>query len=121
MDRLERERKLYREDAKFCLDCKVKATFCRIMRGGQHSFFFSDFVGYTAEELRNHIASNFEEGMSFENYGKLHIDHIIPRSAFDYISPACSEFAVCNSLENITPMWAKDNLRKWNKIEAEDD
>jgi hypothetical protein len=118
MDRLERERKLYREDAKFCLDCKVKATFCRIMRGGQHSFFFSDFVGYTAEELRNHIAANFQEGMNFENYGKWHIDHIIPRSAFDYISPACSEFAVCNSLENIAPMWAKDNLKKWKNYEG---
>ena len=49
--------------------------------------------------------------MSWDNYGKWHIDHIIP------LSSANSEddiYKLCN-YTNLQPLWAEDNLKKSNK------
>ena len=71
-----------------------------------------DVLGYSAEELKIHIESLFTEGMSWENYGKWHIDHIIPVTKFDKTeSPK-----VVNALTNLQPMWANENRSKYNKI-----
>ena len=38
----------------------------------------TEYTQCTIEELRQHIEAQFTEGMSWNNYGKWHIDHIIP-------------------------------------------
>ncbi len=75
-------------------------------------------IGYTMTELRQRLESQFTDGMSWENYGKWHIDHIIPQSFFVFDSIDDVEFRMCWRLENLQPLWAKDNLRKGNKIKA---
>ena len=50
--------------------------------------------------------------MSWENYGRWHIDHIIPVSYFNKNEKVC----VVNSLSNLQPLWELDNLRKHKKI-----
>ena len=55
--------------------------------------------------------------MSWENYGKWHIDHIIPRVYFNIQELGDEEFQKCWSLENLRPLWAKDNIMKKDKIE----
>ena len=69
-------------------------------------------LGYSAIELKEYIESLFIEGMSWENYGDWHIDHIIPVSSYN---PETS-IDVVNSLKNLQPLWAFDNLSKGNKI-----
>jgi hypothetical protein len=61
-----------------------------------------DLLGYSALELKNHIESLFTDGMSWENYGEWHIDHIIPVSKFHPDTPA----NVVNNLSNLQPLWA---------------
>jgi hypothetical protein len=63
-------------------------------------------------ELKEYIESLFIEGMSWENYGDWHIDHIIPVSSYN---PETS-IDVVNSIKNLQPLWAFDNLSKGNKI-----
>jgi hypothetical protein len=72
-----------------------------------------DILCCTVGFFTEYISSKFSEGMSFENYGKWHLDHIIP------LSTANNEEDVIrlNHYTNIQPLWAKDNLRKSNKIE----
>lgn len=77
---------------------------------------WENIVGYSYLELRNHLESLFRDGMSWQNYGQWHIDHIIPISFFDYKSFNDVEFKMCWRLENLQPMWAKENIRKRNKI-----
>jgi hypothetical protein len=70
-----------------------------------------ELLGYTPKELKENIESKFIQGMSWENYGEWHIDHIKPISVFDKNeSPS-----VVNSLDNLQPLWAFDNLSKGNK------
>ena len=71
-----------------------------------------DLLGYSAVELKEHIERQFTEGMSWDNHGEWHIDHIYPLSKFDDNTP----INVVNSLDNLQPLWENDNLSKSNKI-----
>ena len=71
-------------------------------------------TGATIEELRRHIEKQFRRGMSWDNYGAWHIDHIIPCSKFDLTDPR--QQAICFNYLNLRPLWAKENLRKNNRI-----
>ncbi len=74
-------------------------------------------VGYTKKELMNHLEKQFKKGMSWDNYGKWHIDHIIPISAFNYKNTEHIDFKRCWALENLKPLWANENEQKGAKLE----
>lgn len=65
-------------------------------------------IGLNRHDLAQYIESKFEEGMTWENYGEWHIDHIIPLNAAS--TPEQIE-ALCH-YTNLQPLWAEDNLRK---------
>lgn len=85
-------------------------------KAGRRSF---DLLGYTLSDLMAHLEKNFLPGMSWENYGKggWHIDHIIPRSAFNYETPDDIDFRRCWALTNLQPLWEADNMIKGNKLD----
>tara|TARA_R110000868_G_scaffold203969_8_gene451960 strand:+ start:128 stop:1624 length:1497 start_codon:yes stop_codon:yes gene_type:complete len=65
-----------------------------------------DILGYSVDDLVIHLQSLFTDGMSWDNYGEWHVDHIIPISEFDYDSINDYEFAKCWELTNLRPMWS---------------
>lgn len=67
-------------------------------------------IGCSSKTLRQHIETQFMNGMTWENYGQWHVDHIIPCSAFDFSKPGEQE--KCFHYTNLQPLWAKDNLIK---------
>lgn len=76
-------------------------------------------LGCTIDELKLHIESQFEPGMTWDNWGKgegcWHIDHIIPFHLLD-MTQYSHQRLVCH-YKNLRPMWAKDNLsRKYDDI-----
>lgn len=71
-------------------------------------------LGCSIEELKFHLEKQFTKGMSWENYGKWHIDHIKPCASFNLSLEA--EQKICFHFTNLQPLWAKDNIRKSNKI-----
>ncbi len=73
----------------------------------------SAFFGCTGEQLKKHIEAQFTKGMSWENYGQWHVDHIVPCAAFD-LSDA-RHAAICFNWQNLQPLWAKDNVEKSDK------
>ena len=70
-----------------------------------------DELGYSAMVLKNHLESMFTDGMTWGNHGEWHIDHIIPVSKFSKETKP----SVVNSLSNLQPLWAFDNLSKGDR------
>jgi len=69
-------------------------------------------LGSDWEIVKEHFESLFSDGMTWDNMGKWHIDHIIP------LSTAKTEediIKLCN-YKNLQPLWEKDNLEKSDKI-----
>lgn len=71
-------------------------------------------LGYSALELKEHIDKQFTDGMSWNNYGEWHIDHINPVYTFD----KDTSVNIINSLSNLRPLWA--TTREINGIFYED-
>ena len=73
----------------------------------------TDILGCSYDEVRVHISNNFKEGMSWDNYGEWHIDHIKP------LALAHTEeetYDLCH-YTNLQPLWAIENLKKgWNSL-----
>ena len=69
-------------------------------------------LGCTYKKIRKHLESKFEIGMSWDNHGGWHIDHIVP------LSSAKTEKELYRLLkwQNIQPLWAEANLRKKNGV-----
>ena len=77
---------------------------------------YFDVLQYTPEELITHLELHFKDDMSWDNYGKWHVDHIKPISSFNIVDMGDEEFMKCWSLGNLQPMWGEENIRKSNKI-----
>jgi len=71
-----------------------------------------DLLPYTFDELKQHLENQFEDGMTWDNYGEWHVDHVIPQSHFNYSTTDSEEFKLCWSLNNLKPLWGKINLSK---------
>ena len=65
-------------------------------------------------EQQFHANSKTGEMMSWENYGKWHIDHIKPLSSFD-LTDRAQLLQACH-YTNLQPLWAEENLSKGCKI-----
>jgi len=70
-------------------------------------------VGCSVDHLRAHLESKFEAGMTWDNYGEWHVDHIRPCASFDLSDP--KELAECFNWSNLQPLWAKENISKGAK------
>lgn len=67
-------------------------------------------LGYTCDDLKAHIAAQFKDGMSWDNHGEWHIDHIEPVS--DMVKRGVTDPSVINALSNLRPLWAYENLSR---------
>lgn len=74
------------------------------------------FLGCSIEQVRKHLESQFQEGMTWENHATdgWHIDHIIPCVSFDLTKE--EEIKKCFHYTNLKPLWAEENLSKRDKI-----
>lgn len=82
------------------------------LKGGKAGRSWTTLVDYSLDDLTQHIERQFTGRMSWANMGRWHIDHIVPRAAFDYQSPNDTAFKACWALTNLRPLWKRDNIRK---------
>lgn len=80
---------------------------------------FMDEIGCTPAELRAHIESLFQHGMTWENCGRdgWQLDHKFPLS----IAVGYGEQVLKKALnyKNVQPLWEKDNYEKYNYVPSE--
>lgn len=91
--------------------CRIRAA----LMNGKNGQSWKSLVPYGSEELKKHIARCFENGMSWGNMGKWHIDHIRPIAAFKFSDPKDVGFQDCFALSNLRPIWKRKNLQKGSK------
>lgn len=72
----------------------------------------NDILGISIIDFRKHIERQFIKGMTLDNYGEWHLDHIIP------INSATTEEEVIklNHYSNFQPLWAKENISKYDTV-----
>lgn len=69
-------------------------------------------LGCSISELKDWISAKFKPGMSWDNYGKWHIDHIKPLSKFDLTDG--KQFKEACNYKNLQPLWDFENRIKSN-------
>jgi len=74
------------------------------------------YIGYTIKDLMIHLEKQFNDKMSWDNYGTWHIDHIIPQTHFKYTFFEDEDFKKCWALSNLQPLDAIENIKKGNRI-----
>lgn len=109
-------RNKYRTDPTYRLHSNMSTQLYLMISKEKNFRNWEEILGYTTLELKVHLEQQFQEGMTWENYGDWHVDHIIPKSSFVIDSIESIEFKQCWKLENLQPLWAEDNIRKSNKM-----
>lgn len=103
--------------SKKCTGCKVvrvlRRRLWKAIKYNQKSGSAIRDLGCSIKELKIYLESKFKAGMSWENYGEWHIDHVKPLSKFNLRNK--EEFKKACSYMNLQPLWAKENLSKQDK------
>jgi hypothetical protein len=94
---------------------RIRTGIRRALTGKGKSSRVFDILGYTPKDLSAHIERQFSRGMSWENVGEWHIDHIVPLSSFSIGGWDDPEIRNAWALSNLRPLWAKENMQKRDK------
>jgi len=71
---------------------------------------YYNLIGTYPELFRKHIESKFKNGMTWDNYGSWHIDHI--KAVYYFNLENEEEVNQCFNYLNLQPLDAIDNLKK---------
>ena len=71
-------------------------------------------LGCSMATFKLYIENQFEDGMTWDNYGDWHLDHVMPLASFDLTN--LGEFQTAVHYLNIQPMWALENHQKGSSI-----
>lgn len=82
------------------------------MKGWSKCGSAAKVIGCGFEDLMNHIAKQFKQGMEWGNHGKWEIDHVIPLASAT--SPE-RLLELCH-YTNLQPLWKTENRQKWAKV-----
>lgn len=108
----QRERRRY--DVKFRLNGVVFSSMRSCLKRGIKGEHWEDLVGYSIAELRQRLKRTIPDGFMWQDFldGQLHIDHIIPISAFNFSSIKHIDFQKCWALENLRLLPKEENRAK---------
>lgn len=71
------------------------------------------YLGITTDKFKEHIESQFTEGMNWDNRGEWQLDHIVPKS----LAKTEKDVYILSQWKNWQPLWRKDNMKKFNHID----
>ena len=110
-----------RNDPIFRMRCNLSTGLSKALKkkGSTKDSTTMKLVGCDLQALVNHLESFFEKGMTWENYGQWHVDHIRPITSFD--STNHDQQKVCWNWRNLFPLWGEENKLKGNEYEPIDE
>ena len=108
----------YRTNIQVRMTHNLGARIRSVIKDNRKSDNTRKLLGCSFEFFMKHMEDQFQEGMTWDNYGNpngdqtncWHVDHIKPCKTFDLSDP--KEQHKCFHYSNLQPLWAKDNLSK---------
>lgn len=101
------KRNRYKNDIQYRLTELLRKRFYKaFVRGWKKGSAVSD-LGCSIHDFKKYIETQFKDGMSWDNQGEWHLDHIIPLSAFDLTQK--EQVAIALHYTNYQPLWKVDN------------
>jgi hypothetical protein len=104
------------KDYNFKFSLNVRSLISGAFRRGTNQYKKNakteTILGCTIEEFRYYIAAQFKKGMSFDNHGEWHLDHIIPIAT----AKNQEDIIILNHYTNFQPLWAEQNFSKGDSI-----
>lgn len=104
-------------DPGFRLNERMRKAIYFSILGRKNGRHWEHLVGWTLKQLKTHLQKLFQSGMTWDNYGKWHVDHIVPISVHNFSKPEHPDFKRCWALSNLQPMWGPENQSKGARIE----
>jgi hypothetical protein len=112
-----KERK--KNDPAFKLRGNCSKLIYYALKGTKSRKSILQYLPYSIEELKQHLENQFDDNMTWENYGSYwHMDHIIPQSLLPFTSMEDENFKKCWSLSNLQPLEKIANIKKGNKLNS---
>lgn len=98
---------------------KISVSIGAALKGNKAGRHWEDIVGYTLGQLYRRLRYTMPKGYEWQDYldGKLHIDHKIPVSVFNFEKPEDIDFQKCFALKNLQLLPALENIIKSNKLD----
>lgn len=97
----------YLKNPKNKLASTFRSQIKRALSGSYKSGTWKQLLGCSVEECKKYLESKFKPGMTWENHGEWHIDHIRPIASFSMKTlPKAFHY------KNLQPLWALENLSK---------
>ena len=100
-------------DIEYKILCNLRGRLSHVIENNSKSASTTELLGCTVKFLKSYLQNKFTKNMTFDNYGKWHIDHIKPCDSFDLSKE--SEQRKCFHYSNLQPLWELENLKKSNK------
>ena len=97
-------------DIQFRLRKNLRSRISTVLKGKSKLGSAVRDLGCSMEFLKEYLESKFQLGMTWNNYGKWHIDHIKPLINFDLTIK--EQLLLACHYTNLQPLWANDN---WSK------
>jgi len=105
-------------DLKYNLNNKMATAIRTSLKGNKAGRHWESFVGYTLNRLMKYLQKTMPKGYCWQDFleGKLHIDHKIPISAFNFTKSEHIDFKRCWALSNLQLLPARENIIKSNHL-----
>ena len=113
----ERRRRNFRKrwlEPMFRLNSNISRRIRQSIASGKQNSSWQEVLGFSLNKLKAHLEIQFSEGMSWDNYGEWHIDHIKPIAFFCFNNITDQDFKDCWALQNLRPLWASENVRRFH-------
>lgn len=110
----------YKNNNNYKIRCIISSAVRRSLKGMKKGDSIKNILGYTIEELKEHLEHQFEDWMNWDNLGLTatkeketwQIDHIIPVNTFNIKEIGDEEFRKCWALSNLRPLDSYLNNRR---------
>lgn len=124
--RRETERNRLKEDPTYRLNQCIRVNMHDALkkwggRSNKNGRKWERLVGYSVKDLERRLRRTIPKGFTWQDFmeGRLHIDHIVPRSAFNFTSADDLDFKRCYALKNLRLLSAYENMTKHARLQGQ--